>query len=1277
MQKVTTMPKKFRCAFDIGGTFTDFVLLNTVTGEVSLHKRLSMADDPAGNALDGIRDLLQRAGSDFSEIAEIVHGSTIVTNLVIERKGARTALLTTRGFRDILETGTEQRYDIHDIFLRFPEAMVPRSRRIEISERIGADGHVVRPIDLDEVEAATARAVEDGVESIAIVFLHAYRNPQHEKLAAERIRAAFPGLYVTTSSEVGAEIREYERTTTTVANAYAQPAVAPYLEKLVDRLQEAGFSGQFLMMQSSGYLASVDMAKRLPVRLLESGPAGGALAAAHFGAQIGHGDLIAFDMGGTTAKACLIQNGRPDIAPMLEAAREHRFTKGSGIPIRSPVVDLIEIGAGGGSIAGFDELGLLKVGPQSAGATPGPACYGRGGGDPTVSDANLLLGYLGADSFLGGSMKLDVAAAERAFQTISSATPRSSAEAAWDVYNVVCENMAGAARVHVVEKGRDPRDFALMAFGGAGPAHAVRVAKAIGIERVIIPPACGAASALGFLSGAVAHEAVRSMPIALSKADWPFVNRALRELEAEGIELLQTAGLTSEQVTIIREAEIRILGQIHNIRIMLPEGDLDVAQVPRLADAFAATYSRLYGRAPISLNLEILSLRVTVKGPERPLGRTHLAKAASDEAGQTARPVWFPEFREYRQTPVFKRGALQTGQRIVGPAIIEEAEATTVIAPGDVVEVDTFGNMVVSVALEKDKSMRRPAAQDPDAVAAWLREDAASLEILWSRLVTISEECWQTVIRMAFSLIIGESQDFACEILDENGNSLAHSPRAMPVFNISLMTTVKSLLEVYPKETLKPGDVLITNDPWNCAGHLFDIAIVTPVFHGGRIVAFLGSIGHVTDIGGTKDRPRAREIYDEGLQIPPMKLYAAGVRNDDLVRIVTQNVRHAQQVVGDIEALVTANALGAARLSEFMSEYGFTTLAPLVDVIQQKAEDAVRAEIRAVPNGTYSSEVKFSVSDRDLTIPIKIDVHEDSIEVDFEGCPEQLEYGGANCTMTVTRAETLFALKCIFSPKIRASAGCYKPFTVRAPEGSLLNCTRPAAVALRRLTMWQFVGAIFRTLCEAIPHKVQAYTALPTLIDLYGKRDDGELMNDHLFLGGGQGASARQDGKSGMIWPTSAAATSIEMVEARLPVLVEEKILVRDSGGAGQYRGGLGQRIKLRRTAGEQPFYVNVYPEGSYVSSAGLLGGGSGGKMRAFLHTADGKSEEYLSGKAIRLTSEAELVEILVGGGAGYGQPADRDPQLAARDIHEGYTSSRQAPGKDCTVQQPKGRAVA
>ena len=1180
---------RYRIGLDIGGTFTDLILVDNETGAVRLHKCLTTPRDPSLGALSGLMELIADAGLDLGKIGDLVHGTTLVTNAIIERRGATVGLLTTNGFRDILEMGNEQRYDIYDLFLEFPEPLVPRALRREIDERVTRDGTVLCPLDLDEVRSEINALVRAGVEAIAVSFLHSYRNPAHERAVAELAAREFPEIAVSLSAEVVPELREYERTTTTVANAFVQPLMDRYIAQIEAELRRRGFTGRFYLMQSAGGLASPAMARRFPIRLLESGPAGGGLATALFGRSAGKDHVISFDMGGTTAKACLVQEGRIDVAPMMEAARVHRFKRGSGLPIKAPVIDMIEIGAGGGSIAMIDEVGLLKVGPHSAGADPGPACYGKGGTEPTVTDANLVLGYLDPGFFLGGRMALDADAAARTVDRVGVPLGLSTVEAAWGIYSIVCESMAAAARVHLVEKGRDPRRYAMVGFGGAGPAHAARVARILRVAEVIVPPASGAASALGFLTAPVSFEFVRSAPTLIDRGmDFDAVNRLLAEIEADGRRLLAEAGI-NDGITVTRQAEMRLLGQMHEIAVDLPDGTLGPSNLEDIKGRFAETYTRRYTYLYTGAVIEALSWRVLVAGPQ-----PHLS-AGGEPAGSNKAPAlkgcrqaYFGD--GFHDTPVYDRYSLRPGTRIDGPAIVEEREATTVIPLGDRLVVDDELNLRITIG-EGQKPIALVAPTTPLAEAvARLEEDQIGLEIMWSRLITIVEECWQTVCRTAFSLIISEAQDFAIEILDREGNPLAHSPRGMPVFNLTLPRAVKALIAKYPPETLQPGDVLITNDPWLCAGHLFDIAVVTPVFVGGELVGLMGTVGHVSDIGGTKDSLRAREIFEEGFQIPPMMLYRQGRPNDDLLALFAENVRNPTQVLGDLHALVAANEIGARRLIEFMAEYGLGDLAALAQIVQSKAETAMREAIRAIPDGVYESEIWNNPLGTLQRYPLKLTVAGDEIHLDFAGAPPQLPQGGLNCTLNYTAAHATYPLKCLLTPNVRGNAGCYRPFKVSAPEGSVLNAVKPAAVNLRTRTGWYLAPNIFMALARAIPAQVQAFTGLPVAITCYGIGKDGRSYSDHLFQGGGQGASAERDGKSSLLWPTSAANTSIELFEARTPLLVLDKTYVADSGGAGHRRGGLGQVVRLRKLFDDDgPTLASVYPEGVAVSTPGLL----------------------------------------------------------------------------------------
>src|SRR6266542_2574280 len=565
-----------RLGVDIGGTFTDLVVVDETTGAVRVGKVLTTSKDPAQGVEQGVQALLGDAGVAHDAVHAVVHGTTLATNALIERKGARMALLTTAGFRDTLEIRSEGRYDMYDLFIDPPAPLVPRHLRREVPERLLADGSVVRPLDESVARRVIAALVDEGVEALAICLLHAYVNPVHERRLAEIAREIAPALPVSCSSEVVPEIREYERTSTTTANVYVVPLMARYLADLEQRMAELGLPGQLYVMQSSGGIALPEEARRLPIRLVESGPAAGALAAALSARERGEPRLLSFDMGGTTAKACVIDDGVPLVARELEVARADRFKKGSGLPVRVPVIEMIEIGAGGGSIARVDRLGLLKVGPDSAGADPGPACYGLGGRLPTVTDADLILGYLDGDFFLGGRMRLDRDAAGRAIEEhVGRPLGLDLTRAAWGIHRVVNENMAAAARIHGIERGKDLRAYPLFAFGGAGPVHCWQVAKILKVPRILVPFGAGAMSAYGLLAAPLAFDFVRTAPQRLDAADWTQINGLFAEMESEGRRILRGADVPDGDVRIRRTAEMRYAGQGHEVEVELPQGALD------------------------------------------------------------------------------------------------------------------------------------------------------------------------------------------------------------------------------------------------------------------------------------------------------------------------------------------------------------------------------------------------------------------------------------------------------------------------------------------------------------------------------------------------------------------------------------------------------------------------------------------------------------------------------------------------------------------------------
>lgn len=683
-----------RLAVDIGGTFTDVALAmgdKNVTSKV-----LTTQAAPEEGVMTGIARVLESAGVSGGDVGVVIHGTTLATNAIIERKGAHTALVVTEGFRDSVEMAYENRFEQYDIEVQKPKPLVPRYLRMPVKERINARGEVLVPLDLGTVDAVIARLETNAVESVAIGLLHCYANSAHEEQVAERISKALPNLSITLSSEACPEIREYERLSTACANAYVQPIMARYVRNLDARLKQAGFSCSLLLMTSGGGLTTVETAARHPIRLVESGPAGGAILASRIAIAHGLDQVLSFDMGGTTAKICLIDDGRPQSSRAFEVDRIYRFTKGSGLPLRIPVIEMVEIGAGGGSIAHVDSMKRVNIGPQSAGSEPGPACYGTGGVRATVTDADVLLGRIDPVSFAGGSMRLDGDAARKAVSAdVGDVLGLDSPLAAFAISEVVDENMANAARVHAIERGKNIAGRALIAFGGAAPVHAARLAEKLGIATIIVPTDAGVGSAVGFLNAPVSYEVVRSRYMRMSGLDTAAIS-AMFDTMREEAESIVRLGAPSGALDEQRIAYMRYVGQGHEVSVPLPLRALGPGDAETLQQAFNETYTRYYGRTIPGMDVEVLTWALTLTAPvadPQPLIESTLAAGSATASGE--RKLFNTRTADYEVVPVYARETLSLGVRIAGPAIISESQTTTVVAREFDARIDARGYIIL------------------------------------------------------------------------------------------------------------------------------------------------------------------------------------------------------------------------------------------------------------------------------------------------------------------------------------------------------------------------------------------------------------------------------------------------------------------------------------------------------------------------------------------------------------------------------------------------------
>ncbi|WP_108662227.1 hydantoinase/oxoprolinase family protein [Acuticoccus kandeliae] len=688
------MSNTTRLAVDIGGTFTDLAL-ETGTGFYTT-KVLTTPSAPQDGVTAGVAQILETAGIAAGDVDILIHGTTLATNAVIERKGARTALLTTEGHRDVLALRNESRYDQYDLNIVLPEPLVPRHLRLPIPERVDNEGKVRLPLDERAVTDTIPLLRKEKVESIAVGYMHGFVNPDHEKRTRDILAAALPDVPISLASEVSPEMREWERFSTAVANAYVQPLIQRYLTLLEAQLREMGLTAPIFMMLSGGGLTTVETARRFPIRIVESGPAGGAIFAAEVARHCELPNVVSFDMGGTTAKICLIDDFRPQTARACEVARVGRFRKGSGIPLRIPVIEMVEIGAGGGSLAKVDALGLITIGPESAGADPGPSCYGRGGTHPTVTDANLALGRYDPAAFAGGTLPLDPSAGEAALLAdVGTPLGFDVGMAALGVVEMVDENMANAARVHTIESGKSFDGRTLIAFGGGGPVHATRIGEKLGIGHVIIPSGAGVGSAIGFLRAPVAYTVVRSLYQRLGSVELTAINRMFAEMTGEADDIV-ARGSFGAATRATRTAFMRYVGQGHEIAVELPVRDLDAADITAIRADYECEYSRLYNRVVPGADIEVLSYEVTVTTAPSAASATRNGAANGVSGPVASRPVRDPTTGAVSDWAIVPRAGLSAGTSVAGPAIITEDETSTLVGSGWTAAIDGNGYIHIS-----------------------------------------------------------------------------------------------------------------------------------------------------------------------------------------------------------------------------------------------------------------------------------------------------------------------------------------------------------------------------------------------------------------------------------------------------------------------------------------------------------------------------------------------------------------------------------------------------
>lgn len=1246
-----------RLAVDIGGTFTDAVL-DHPAGRVST-KVPTTPDAPEKGFLEAALRALEDAALAPEAITGIIHGTTLATNALIERKGARTALITTEGFRDSLEIGYEARFDQYDLDLEKAEPLVPRHRRFGVRERVAADGRILAPLDEAALRALAGPLREAGVEALAIGFLHAYANPEHERRARDILAEVLPGLPVSLSSEVCPEIREYERLSTTVANAYIRPTMASYLGRLKADLKQAGFDCPLFMVTSAAGITTLEAAMAFPIRLVESGPSGGAILAEVTAEQCGEAAVLSYDMGGTTAKICLIDDYRATTAREFEAARSARFAKGSGLPLRVPVVEMIEIGAGGGSIAAVDALNRVTVGPDSAGAAPGPACYGKGGALPTVTDADLALGRLDATRFAEGRLQLDAAATDTAIESAIAGPLRiETGDAARGICEMVDEAMANAARVHAAEHARDLRDYTLVAFGGAGPLHAGRLAEKLGIGRIVVPAQPGVGSAVGFLSMPVAYEVAQSRYMTLAAFEPAVANELLDALALEARDVVEQAAAGARLVET-RSALMRYRGQGHEIDVILPPGPLDASTSAHLRAAYDRDYGALYGRALSEGEIEVLTWTVTVGAPRRPIAAAREAGSGADAIVAETRQIFDPGLGVPLKTSIYHREDLPIGVAFEGPALVVEAQTTTVVPAAFRATVNGAGHLVLT---------HRPSQADGAAGEATTAHDDLRLQVMWNRLQAVVDEQASVLMRTAFSPIVRESGDLSVGVFDVEGDMLAQAVTGTPGHVNTMASACRKFFQAFPPDEMRPGEIYLTNDPWLGAGHLNDFVLLKPCFHGGRLIGFLSCTSHLVDIGGRCLGPDGSDVFDEGLYVPPIRLVTEGRTDATFLALLKANSRAPEQAEGDLFALIACCDAGDQRLQAMMRDFAMASLGPLSERILETSQRATRARIAALPDGHYPYEMTVDGYDQAITLGAVLSIAGDAAHLDFHQSAAPSRHG-INVPLNYTEAYAAFGLKCAIAPDIPNNQGSLSAFRVTAKPGSILDAQKPAPVCSRHILGQLLPDVALGCLAEILPAVVPAEGAA-TLWDLPMKGvrfGDGAPFAAELVHNGGTGARPARDGLSATAFPSGVMGSLVEITESTTPILIHRRELRSDSGGAGTFRGGLGQVIDVEAIDGTR---LTIYGTVDRVRfPARARAGGTSGACGAFEHSAG----TAFHGKGTCVLEPGERLRVRTPGGGGFGCPLTRDPRHVLDDVRNALVSADAARELYGVVVQPDG----
>ena len=1240
----------YRIGIDVGGTFTDFVVASG--GQAPRYfKTASTPHDPSERVMSGLGDAAAAFGltlQDFLDQTELViHGTTVATNTLVERKGAKVGLITTEGFHDLLEMREGLKEDRYNLRMTPVEPLVARYLRLGVSERVRSNGTVEMPLDEESLEQALEHFRNEGVEALAVCFLFSYLNPEHEKLVSDKVRADFPDTYTSLSHQIIPQIKEFDRLSTTVINSYVGPVYGEYLQRLNNRFSSFQGLRDILIMQSNGGVAPIDDSSRLAVRAILSGPAGGVSGAAFLGDLLEESNIIAFDMGGTSTDISLIENGVPHVST-------EKFEGGWKISV--PMIDIHTLGAGGGSIASVDPAGVLRVGPDSAGADPGPACYGKGGVYPTVTDANLVLGYLDPDNFLGGKAQLSRDLAEKTLDDhISGPLGLSTLEAAYGVSRLVSTTIGEGIRLMSVQRGVDPRQFTILAFGGASGLQVSRVARQLQVEKVFIPAAAPVLSAYGMLCTDLKYDFSRSYPASLERIDLYAVRSFMAELEEQGREKLRAQGVPEAETEVHRSADMRYLDQIYEVNIPLPNpSQEDSFLLAELEANFHRRYQELFSYRQQDQEVRLVTLRITVVGrlPRLALPEVEAPTIASGVA--KTRRVYLGGWQE---VPVYLIDELSPTVEISGPALLESSFTTILLEVGDNARVNKRGEIELQIAQERSDTLleTRSSLDRPDPV---------TLAVIEHRLESIALEMTEVMLRTSMSQILNSSRDFSTAILDADYQLVAQG-EGIPV-HISALPIAGAAVRDFFGEDISNGDLFILNDPYFGGSHLPDITIIRPIFHQGKLLFYGVNRAHHSDVGGGTHggyNAAASEIYHEGLRMPPLRLHDKGIPRDDLFQMMAANVRQPENFLGDLNAQIGSVMIAEQRIRSLLDSYGADRLLAVVADILSATEKQVRQIISQWPDGVYHGE---SLVDDDgfdnklIPIRAKVTIAGDSMTIDLSESSPQVT-GFINSAYANTRSLTHAAIMYLAPSDVPRNEGSMRPVQVIAPKGLVVNANPPAPVCMStNHCAEEIIEAVFKALAPAIPQAVSAGFSRRLRYAMIGSDPrTGRRFIWHFFLArGGGGASYGFDG-----WPNvgevnvagGIRSPSVEITEERFPFFIKCHELRPGSGGAGTWRGGLGAICDLVYE-GSEPALLNTAGDGIVVPPFGLFGADPG--LAHHYKIVSNGTERVLGSKEVGIVvNPGDRIVCLSSGGGGYGDPQARSEAAREWDIKNGYVN--------------------